>query len=247
MRKMILLIITIISLFSLNVYAEDNDALDKVQEYLSQYTQYEDTFFVEEYYSEAWDVKNLFIRTNTHNDDTMDWISNRHNIMKKLVELDGFDYDNIYSITFSSASGMFICFTTYDVSNGILTLEGIPYQYVWITNSEKDLEKDKIMFLERVTKEILAYQLDFGVELITGDSENYLLSIEECHDGVDGVAKVIGNCIHDNREYPFIVEFKYYQKNETEGKYETLYVNINELELYGKYYELTDLSITRVE
>lgn len=213
-----------------------NASTERVFDYLRDYGSSDDTFYVEEYPEE------LFIRISAKKEDVefggkYDLVSNRSSIFANMVSEEWFDYSRIYCIMFSENTG-YMSFDTFYVKRGIRELSGGTLR-PWIIKTESDLPQETKLFLGRVAQELLRYNIDTSVDLEIGVGGEENISIEECA----GIAIVRGICEYNGNSYDFTTEFTYESENEWNGTYDTVYVGVNNLDLYGEYTPMEGMEV----
>lgn len=240
MKKVLTVVLMSITLIGMTAKAEETE-IDKVREFLLNCSSDADTFYVEEYPNLS-DRKDLFVRISAVPEDIIidskyDIVSKEDDFLAEMAKQEWFDYDVIYCIFFSENSG-FMNFNKYFVNRGIKSWWDGTF-HPWIINTENDLPEDTKLFLGRVAQELLQYNIDTGVNLNIGMGGEEDLSIEECA----GNAIVRGECEYNGKTYNYVTEFTYDSKDEWNGTYDTIYIGVNDLDLYGKYTPMEGLEV----
>lgn len=236
----ILLICSIIIPTTVN--ASDSN-LDKVKEFLDDYGSDENTFNVEEY-PFLEDAKQLFVRISATKDDLsinrLNIIDNKNKYFMEMTKQDWFDYEAITCILFSRDGGS-SSYNEYYVNTGIkVNSEGEAYPWI-IINTEDDLSQETILFLGRVAQELIKSNIDASISLDIGIGGEENLSIQECA----GVAVVKGQYESNQKTYNYITEFTYESENEWTGTYDTLYIGVNDVDIYGEYKNIEDIKVQK--
>lgn len=238
MKKLIIFAIALMMFACVPVSAEDSE-LDKAREFLSDKSSDPDTFLVEEYPVRGGG-KQLFVRIAAVPEDTVegsehDLLYGADDMFAEMANQEWFDYISIMCISFSRTTG-YMNYVSYYAVNGTKVK---PYgvRTAWLINTEDDIEEEKLRFLGRVAQELVDYNINGSIYLDIGNGGEDNLTVEECN----GYATVRGECEHDGRTYDFITEFSYTMESETTGKYDTIYVGANGLDLYGEYEPLEEI------
>ena len=235
----ILLICSIIVPTTVN--ASDSN-LDKVKEFLDNYGSDENTFYVEEY-PFSKDTKQLFVRISATKDDLningLNIIDNKSKYFMEMTKQDWFDYEMITCIMFSR-DGVSGSYNEYYVNTGI-KVNSWGEAYPWIVNTEDDLSQETILFLGRVAQELISCNIDASISLEIGIGGEENLSIQECA----GVAVVKGQYEFNQKTYNYITEFSYESESERTGTYDTLYIGVNDVDIYGEYKNIEDIKIQK--
>ncbi len=231
MKKILIAILIVVVLINMPVRAEETE-IDKVREFLLNYSSNIDTFYVEEYPS-IFDGKDLFVRISAVPEDILsnskyDLVTKRDDFFEEMTKQNWFDYKTIYCIMFSENTG-FMAYNKYSVERGIYSLQD-GTSWPWIIKTEGDMPQENKLFLGRVAQELLFNNIS-GVVLETEKGWEEKLSIEECA----GIAVVRGQFEKDGKTYNYVTEFTYEMESEYDGTYDTIYIGVNDIDLYGEY------------
>lgn len=243
MKKMKeLLVILFLGIAIQTTASAADSSIDKAKEFLNQYGSDNDTFYVEEY-PFSNESKQLFVRISASKDDLningRDIIGNKNRYFIEMTKQDWFDYAIITCILFSRNSGL-SSYDEYYVNTGIRKRSDGKL-YPWIISTEEELPQETKLFLGRVAQELLEYNIGNGINLGIGTGGEEELSIRECA----GVAVVEGQCEFNQKTYNYITEFTYESENEWSGTYDTVYVGVNDVDLYGEYSDIEYIEVQR--
>lgn len=241
-KKICLITATLLFVFnSTNVFASVDDAIS----FLGDYQTENNVFKIEEHCSEDNGTKTLFIQANLsydiEDDKYMDFVNNERDIFREMSNQDWFDYESIYLINFSKTHGKFSDFKEYNISEGTLTAYG--YENVtklpWIINEKEELDDSLVLFIGNVTKEILHSNINDYLDSNPGGIDSSKIDIKESN----GVAEVTGNVNSGGKEYEFSVQFTYEVDESMNGTYNTLYVGLNDVPIYGEYNDIDNIQL----
>ena len=239
MKRVLTVLLMSITLIGITAKAEETE-IDKVREFLLNCSSDADTFYVEEYPSHIGD-KELFIRIAAVPEDIItnseyDLVTKRDNFFAEMAKQDWFDYGRISCLMFSRKSGL-MSFNEYYVERGVYSLQDGTLR-PWIIKTESDLPQENKLFLGRVAQELLLNNIS-GAVLETEKGWEEKLSIEEC----DGIAIVRGQFENDGKTYNYVTEFTYEMESEYDGTYDTIYIGVNDVDLYGEYTPMEGMEI----
>ena len=140
-------------------------------------------------------------------------------------------------ISLGAVIGSSIITKTFIVNAGSVVTSPIKRYSPWFVKTRDDLEEDEIRFLWNVTEEILRYN-------------DIFMYTDESQDGFDRMeievwsnfAVCSGSVKNEGKEYSYIIEFAYEMKNASSGTYDTKYVEINNLKMFGDYIDIYSYS-----
>lgn len=144
----------------------------------------------------------------------------------------GKGFRTIYDSVSPSEEFLSIDFSTIDTAERIEIIHGKKEAYDY--GKDIELDKDTKKFIGRVVQELMQYNIDTTINLNIGNGGEDMMKMEQ----VDNIVVVDGSFSHNFSDYEFKVEFSYEMENEWSGTYDTIYININNLDLYGSYKEL---------
>lgn len=144
----------------------------------------------------------------------------------------GKGFRTIYDSVSASEEFSLIDFSAIDIVDKTEIIHGKKEAYDYSKNVE--LDKDTKKFIGRVVQELMQYNIDTTINLNIGNGGEDMMRIKQ----VDNTVVVNGSFSHNFADYEFKVEFSYEMKNEWSGTYDTIYVNINDIDLYGSYKEI---------
>lgn len=141
-------------------------------------------------------------------------------------------FRTIYDSVSASEEFLSINFSTIDTVDRTEIIHGKKEAYDY--SKDVELDKDTKKFIGRVVQEIMQYNIDTTVNLNIGNGSEDMMRMKQ----VDNTVVVDGSFSHNFADYEFKVEFSYEMENEWSGTYDTIYVNINNIDLYGSYKEI---------
>lgn len=243
MKNKICIVAAIVTLNLTTINAQAS--VDDVNSFLDDYQTENNVFIIEEHCSEEDSSKTLYIQANLsydmEDDKYMDFINNETEIFREMSNQDWFDYESVYLMTFSKTHGKFSDLKEYNSSEGTLTTYG--YENViklpWIIKTKEELDDSLVIFLGNVTKEILHNNISDYLEENPGGIDSSKIEIKESN----GIAEVNGNVKSDGKEYEFSVQFTYEVDESMNGTYNTLYVGLNDVPIYGEYNDISSIKL----
>ena len=244
MKKLLMIALASLTL-TIPVKADLND----VEEFLKPYCNENDALEVKEFYDvDKPDVsRKALLVEYTYSADAKEeniGLYNRHerdDIFLDMTKQDWFDYTSIQFLKLTNEYGIGIYeHIFYFLDSGTYLDYDTDRAYTWIIKTGDEIDGDLKTFLGLVADELLKANGIWGNLEIGMGGENSL-NFHVC----DKLAAVSGTCEVDGKTYNFVTEFTYKYKSKYDGEYDTIYVGVNDVPLYGEYTEIEKYSWNR--
>ena len=165
----------------------------------------------------------------------------RDSALLEMTRQEWFDYTNIQFLKMTNEFGVGIEeHMIYYPNRGTYLNFDFCRVYTWIIKTGDEIDGDLKTFLGLVADELLKANGIWGNLEIGMGGENSL-NFQVC----DKLAVVSGTCEVDGKTYNFVTEFTYKYKSKYDGEYDTIYVGVNDVPLYGEYTEIEKYSWNR--
>ena len=225
--------------------------LSDVEEFLKPHCTESDSFELKEFYdTDRPDVslKALLIEYmfSTGSKEEKTDLYDRHKRDKLLADMtkqDWFDYTSIQFLKMTNEYGHGIIERlSYYVDTGTYLNDDFNRIYTWIIKTGDEIDSDLKTFLGLVADELLEANGIHGDLKIAMGGED-ALDYQVCQK----IAVVSGSCEMDGKTYNFVTEFTFKFKSKYDGEYDTIYVGVNDVPLYGKYADIDSYSCSQEE
>lgn len=235
MKKVFIISLLLTTVFTYSPYASENDVIQILSEWFPDCP---NDFYAKEYYSEDGSHCSLLITLT----ETDDYLINQEKIKEVATDIHSREWSNYDEILFVEYSIM-DSFTynrtfSFNVSEGSLVRPSNFIYRPWIIKSKDDMKENEVKLCWGVVDELFKYN-EIWTDPTFEEKDFNDMEIQNWSD----FALVKGTVHSDGRKYKYVMEFTFKNDGDSQfGTYDTKYIEINDIVMYGEYVDIETYS-----